>query len=152
MFEKLSLFAPLFVLLLSAAPAACGSSSSPSPAARTARDIATVDERLQGAWRLVEFRPEVAPEPMFQALLAAQLGVAIVRFDHGRLYADSPNFHVTRPYRVIDANGPLFGVESPDVGGAVFTTSAVMSDDGKRITFRGNTDPWRGMGTLVRAQ
>jgi hypothetical protein len=140
--------------LLSAILAACGgASSSPTNAgAKNAREIGTMDDRLQGSWRFADFRPEVAPDPMFQALLISQLGVAIVRFERGHLYSDSPNFHVARTYRVSEAAGPLFTVESPDVGGAVFTSSGAISDDGQRITFRGNTDPWRGSGTLVRVK
>jgi hypothetical protein len=151
MIGKLSLAAPAALLAILAA---CGgaSSSPSSAAARSAREIGTIDDRLQGAWQLVDFRPEVPPDPMFQALLASQLGVAIVRFERGHLYSDSPTFHVVRTYRVTEAAGPLFTVESPDVGGAVFTSSGAFSEDSQRITFRGNTDPWRGTGTLVRVK
>ena len=87
---------------------------------------------------------------MFNALLAGQLGIMIVRFDRGHLYADSPTFHVARPYQIVDAAGPYFTVQSPDVGTAVFATKASLSDDNQRISFRGDTDPWRGSGSLLR--
>jgi hypothetical protein len=109
-----------------------------------------IDDRLQGGWRLVDYRPELAPDPMFQALLTAQLGALIVRFEHGRLSADSPTFHTTRAYRVVEAAGPLFTIESPDVGNAVLTTRGTISEDGQHISFQANTDPWRGSGALVR--
>jgi len=111
-----------------------------------------IDSRLRGAWRLVDYRPELAPDPMFQALLIAQIGSMIVRFESGHLYADSPTFHVVRPYRIVKAAGPLFTLESQDIGAAVLTTRATISDDGQRITFQGDTAPWRGSGALVRAQ
>jgi hypothetical protein len=141
-------------LLLSATLGACGGSATApaSSAVASARDASAIDGRIQGTWRLVEYRPELAPDPMFQALLTAQLGNLIVRFDHGRLYADSATFHATRAYRIVDAAGPLFAVESPDVGGVVLTTGATISDDGQRIAFHGNTEPWRGSGTLLRVQ
>jgi hypothetical protein len=142
-------------LLLMATLIACGGASASSPASATgasARDASAIDSRVQGSWRLVDYRPELAPDPMFQALLTSQLGVMIVRFEQGRLYADSPTFHTTRAYRIVDAAGPLFAVESPDVGGVVLRTSAAISDDSQRITFQGNTEPWRGSGTLVRVQ
>jgi hypothetical protein len=141
-------------LLLTATLAACGGSAqSPASAATaSARDASAIDGRIQGTWRLVEYRPELAPDPMFQALLTAQLGNLIVRFDHGSLYADSATFHATRAYRVVNAAGTLFAVESPDVGGVVLTTSAAISDDGQHITFHANTEPWRGSGALLRVQ
>jgi hypothetical protein len=139
---------------LALACAACGGATpqAGSPADANARDAAAADVRLQGGWRLVEFRPAVPPDAMFQALLASQIGTMVVRFDHGMLYADSPAFHVARPYRVASAVGPLLTIESPDVGGAVFSSKAVLSDDGRTIAFSAETDPWRGNGTLVRAE
>jgi hypothetical protein len=129
----------------------CGGSAPALPRASVAaRDTSALDSRLQGSWRLVEYRPEVPPDPMFQSLLATQVGILVVRFDRGTLHADSPTLHLTRPYRVVDAKGPLFTVESPDAGGAVFTTAATISDDDRRIDFRGDTEPWRGSGALVR--
>jgi hypothetical protein len=142
------LLAPILVATI----VACGGSSSP-PASVPARDpieMRAIDDRLQGGWRLVDYRPELAPDPMFQALLTAQLGALIVRFEHGRLSADSPTFHTTRAYRVVEAAGPLFTIESPDVGNAVLTTRGTISEDGQHISFQANTDPWRGSGALVR--
>ncbi len=139
-------------LLLVACAGSPGAASPAATAAANARDASAMDRRLQGAWRLVDYRPYVAPDPMFQALLASQVGVMIVRLDHGQLSADSPTFHVTRPYRVVTAAGPLFTVESPDVGGAVFTTSGTLSEDGRSISFQGDTEPWRGAGSLARVE
>jgi hypothetical protein len=142
------------VSALALACAGCGAATPPagSTAEASARDASAMDMRLQGAWRLVDFRPAVAPDVMFQALLASQVGTMVVRFDHGMLYADSDVFHVMRPYRVASAAGSAFTIESPDVGGAVFASNALLSDDGRTISFTAQTDPWRGNGTLARAQ
>jgi hypothetical protein len=143
---------PLAPVLLLAMIASCGGSSSPPASAPGANALAmtAIDDRLQGAWRLAAYRPELAPDPMFQALLTTQIGALIVRFERGRLLADSPTFHAARAYRIVEAAGPLFTLESPDVGNAVLTTKATISEDGQHIAFQANTDPWRGSGDLVR--
>jgi hypothetical protein len=142
------------LLSICALACACGAASPSAGSAADAnlREAATVDGRLQGAWRLVDFRPAVAADPMFGALLASQVGAMVIRFDRGTLYADSATFHVARAYRVTEAAGPLFTVESPDAGGAVFSSRGALSEDGRTISFSAQTDPWRGNGTLVRTE
>lgn len=128
----------------------CGGASPPPSAARTqAHDVLSADTVLQqGGWRLVTFRPEVAPDPMYAAILSSQVGQLVVHFEQGQLHADSPTLHLVRAYRVVDAAGPSFRVESPDTGGGVLVTSAQLAEDGRHIAFHADTDPFRGYGTL----
>ncbi len=137
--------------ILAAAAAGCGGGTPPPSAVQTqAHDVHATDALLQqGGWRLVSFQPEVAPDPMFAALLASQVGQLVVHFGQGQMHADSPTLHLTRAYRVIDAAGPSFRLESPDYGGGTLVTSAQLSEDGQHIAFHADTDPFRGSGTLV---
>ncbi len=122
----------------------------PSAAATTAQDTSKADARLRGNWRLEGYRPDVPLEPMFQLLLTQQMQTMVVHFEGGHLRGDSPTLHVDRAYRLSYAAGPYFKLESPDASGATITSTATMADDGSRIAFHTETDPWKGSGTLVR--
>jgi hypothetical protein len=130
----------------------CGASNATSgdPAAQTARDIATVQQRLAGQWRLAEYRPEVPLEMMFQALLASQIQTMVVRFENGRLLADSPTIHLSRAYTINNVAGNLFRLVATDDAGVALQSSCQISEDGGTILFRGDTAPWRGEGVLRR--
>jgi hypothetical protein len=145
----------LATALLALAPAltcGCGASNATSgdPAAQVARDIATVQQRLAGHWRLADYRPEVPLEMMFQALLASQLQTMVVRFENGRLLADSPTIHLNRAYTVNNVAGNLFRLVTTDDAGVALQSSCQISEDGMTILFRGDTAPWRGEGVLRR--
>src|SRR4051794_11146114 len=101
----------LTVLLLPLA-VACGGSSNSSGAAtpnelaqQAARDANEVNKRLQGSWRLADYRPEVPLEATFQLLLAAQMQTMVIRFENGRLLADSPTIHLNRSYEITEVAG-----------------------------------------------
>jgi len=144
--------APSLVLAAPLLLAACGGAPPPLPsaAATTAEDTRAIDARLQGNWRLVDYRPDVPLEPMFQLLLAQQVQSMIIHFEAGHLHGDSPTFHIDRAYQVTTAAGPYFKIASPDSGGSIVTTAATMAEDGSSIAFRAETDPWKGSGTLQR--
>lgn len=144
-------YAPLLALAVSSALGGCGGPQPASPASTPAQETRTADARLQGNWRLLDYRPDVPLEATFQLLLSQQLQTMVVRFDGGHLRADSSTIHVDRPYQLVDAAGPYFKLISPDYGGGSLTSSCEMSEDGTRITFHGETEPWIGTGTLVRA-
>jgi hypothetical protein len=140
------LFAPLLAV------AACGGSSREG---RTSLEQAQIDRtavegRLRGTWRLVNYQPEVALDAMTQQLLLSQLQTMQVRFESGRLQADSPTFHISRALQISDVAGSLFKLTATDENGVMLTSSCQLSDDGTTITFRGETEPWRGLGTLKR--
>jgi hypothetical protein len=102
-------------------------------------------------WRLVDYRPDVALEPMLQALLAQQIRTMIVRFDGQTLSAQSPTLQVTRPYRIENASGPIFDLVSPDFqGGGELRSHCLLSDDGRRIDCHAQTDPWTGTAVIER--
>jgi hypothetical protein len=129
----------------------CGASQS-QPVSLVAQDTASIQSRLAaGPWRLVDYRPDVALEPMLQALLGAQVRTMVVRFDGRTLSAQSPTVQVTRPYTVENAAGPTFDLVSPDLqGGGALRSHCQVSDDGRQLVFHAESDPWTGTGTLAR--
>jgi hypothetical protein len=140
------------VLVLAASLAgACGGAQT-APASPMAQDVASIQARLTaGPWRLVEYRPEVQLEPMLQLLLAQQIRTMMVRFDGRVLSLESPTVHVTRPYTLQNAAGLVCDLVSPDLqGGGELRTRLEVTLDGSRVTFRAQTDPWRGTGVIVR--
>jgi hypothetical protein len=143
----------LFFCMIAAT--ACGGGGSDQGQARSqanaAMETASIDARLRaGPWRLVDYRPDVPLEATLQAMLTMQMQSMVIRFDNGHLLADSPTLHVDRAYQVTGAAGPIFKIVSPDVGGGTVTTSCEISDDGRQIQFRGETEPWIGTGLLRR--
>ncbi len=137
------------------AGALCPGCESPQTAASPVQQQADYRTRAaaqleSSAWRLASWVPEQPLEPMFEALLSQQLASMTIRFGQGRVHADSPTVHVDRAYQVVDAAGPQFVVVTTDEIGGTLRTSAQLSDDGTTLSFRGETEPWRGSGTLVR--
>ncbi len=129
----------------------CGGAREPAQSA-AAQQAATIQARLHaGPWRLVDYRPDVTLEPMLQALLTAQLRTMVVRFEGGSLNAQSPTLQVMRPYALEDVAGAAFTLASPDIqGGGTMRSRCEVSEDGRRLTFRSETDPWTGTGALER--
>jgi hypothetical protein len=141
-------------LALCLAPIACGPSSPPMSADQlVVRDRTVVDRQLQtGRWHVASWRPDSQLEAMFQELLYQQMATMTVTFNGGQLLADSPTIHVQRTYSVTDAAGPSFTLVATDQNGVALKSVGQLSDDGNRIDFRGESDPWRGTGQLVRVQ
>jgi hypothetical protein len=113
---------------------------------------APIQARLTaGPWRLVDYRPEVALDPVTQALLGMQVHAMVVAFDGHTLHAQSPTLNIVRPYTVENVAGPLFDLVSPDVqGGGLLRSRCTVADDGRHVTFHAQTDPWNGTGFLER--
>jgi hypothetical protein len=144
--------APLRLLcVLVVAASACGGSQLPADSA-VAQQTATIQARLTaGPWRLVDYRPDLALEPMLAAMLGQQVRTMVVRFDGRTLSAQSPSLQLMRPYTLENIAGPAFSLVSPDVqGGGTVRSRCEMSDDGRRITFHAETEPWTGTGALER--
>ena len=135
--------------------AACDSNAPPpaSPAQLTQRDVAAIDAALQSSpWQLVSWQPDQPLEAMFQQLLAQQFATMSIRFQSGRLLADSPSLHVARTYQITDAAGPRFTLVALDDNGVPIRSTAEISEDGGTIRFRGLSEPWLGAGVLRKAQ
>lgn len=112
----------------------------------------SVENRLKGNWRIVGYQSEVPLEATLQGLLAMQLQTMTVRFEGGRVLADSPTIHVNRAFKITEAAGPDFKLVAIDDSGNQATSSCQFNDDGSQIVFHGETEPWRGTGSLRRSQ
>jgi hypothetical protein len=142
---------PARLLVLVLAVSACGGPQAQS-ASPAAQDPVSIQARLAaGPWRLVDYRPELALEPMLQAMLVLQVRTMIVHFDGRTLSAQSPTLQVTRPYTLDNVTGLAFDLVSPDLqGGGYLRSRCEITGDGRRITFHAETDPWRGSGIIER--
>jgi hypothetical protein len=103
-----------------------------------------------GPWRLVDYRPQVALDPMTQALLALQVRSMVVTFDGRTMHATSSTLTFERPYVVEGPSIYAFDLVSPDFGGGYLRSHCEVSEDGRRIVFHAQTDPWNGTGTIER--
>jgi hypothetical protein len=142
----------VLVPLLVSLGVACGGGSPGAAASPSLQDTVSIQTRLvSGSWRLVEYRPDVALEPMLNLLLLQQVRTMVVHFDGRMLSAQSPSIQFARPYTIENAAGLGFDLVSPDVQGAGPVRShCQMSDDGRRIAFRAQSDPWTGTGIIER--
>jgi hypothetical protein len=143
------LFASLASLSLSLA--ACGGGSA-QPQSPVQQDTSAAQGRLTaGPWRLAQYVPNMTLEPSPQAMLTQQLRTMMVTFDGQMLHAQSPTLSLTRPYQLQNVAGLAFDLVSPDVqGGGTVTSHCELSDDGRRLTFTAQTEPWNGAGILER--
>jgi hypothetical protein len=138
-------------LLLAAALPACDSPPAASPAQLDAQDKASVDAKLRASpWQIASWRPDVPLEPMLASLLAQQYATMTITFANGRLHAESPTARVDRAYAIVQATGPTFVLVTTDELGGTLRSSGQFSDDGTTLSFRGETEPWRGSGELRR--
>ena len=137
----------------SLALAACAPSGTPETAAQQQADFRQqAAAQLEASdWKLGSWQPEQPLEPMLQTLLNQQLATMRVHFGQGRLRADSPTIHIDRAYQVADASGPQVVIVTTDDMGGTLRSTAQFSDDGATLYFHGETEPWRGNGTLVKA-
>jgi hypothetical protein len=140
----------LAVLLLALAATACGGPQEGTGPDFEAMAIKQASDRLRGAWRLVDFKPETPLEPMLQALLQMQYEVLTVHFDGTRVRAESPGIHFNRPYEVRAANGDRFKLISYDESGVPYESQCEFGQN-ETLVIYSQTTPWRGMGTMRRA-
>ncbi len=136
----------------SAPPSAIGPNGNVTNAATNQADTAAVEARLRGTWRIAEYRSEVPLEATLQGLLALQLQTMTVRFEGGRVLADSQTIHVNRAFKITDSAGPNFKFVATDESGNQSTSACQFTDDNATILFHSETEPWRGTGSLKRTQ
>ncbi len=125
----------------------CGGAAATGPDGAVV--LARIDERLHGAWRLLDYRPATPLDPMSQAFIAFQLNTLTVRLENGRIHAESPGLHVNRAYRLHDGYGNQFKLTSFDAQGVSYNAvGTFVRPDVLEISSW--TDPWRGVATFQK--
>jgi hypothetical protein len=134
-------------LALMVAPLGCGHTGTPLPTDAIA--LAGADARLHGAWKLAGFRPERPLDPMIRAFVEFQYNTLVVRFEGGRLLAQSPGVNVDRSYRITEADGNRFKMTSFDPQGVPYDAVCTFVQP-DTLEVSSWTEPWRGVATLQR--
>ncbi|MFO0618624.1 MAG: hypothetical protein U0414_38890 [Polyangiaceae bacterium] len=120
---------------------------------RTADEIElenrNVDARLQGSWRIGEFKPDQPLGPVLDDMLAYHQQQMIIHFGSGRMWADSPGISFDRRYQVQNAMGDRFQIVAYDDTNTPQLSYCDFEPDGSLRVWM--TSPWKGVGTLVRA-
>jgi len=139
------------VVGLAATSAGCSSApTGPTSAEVTAASIKATDERLRGSWRLVSFVPETSLGPALQAMLEYQYQVLVIRFEGGRIKAESPGIHFDRRYEVREVKGDRFTLISYEDGGIPYASVCEFGPNETLIIYSQDA-PWKGVGTIRRA-
>jgi hypothetical protein len=132
--------------LLGGAVSACGSKQSGGGPS----GVLVATQRLQGNWRVVAFVPEAQLEVPLQGLLNAELGQLTVSFNGSNYTAVGPGINVSGRYQLDTAEGELLSGSFFDSTGVAYHLSGQFQ--GTQFGFRSYDSPWRGTGTLQRAQ
>ncbi|WP_437497617.1 hypothetical protein [Sorangium sp. So ce1099] len=136
--------------VLAAQVAGCGSGGAQGSGG-TAAEIASIDARLRGTFRLVRFDPEMPLEPMLASMLEFQYAHLVIRFNGDRILADSPGLHVDRAYEIREPAWNRFKLISYDEAGVAYEAVCEFSGEKELIVYA-QTPPWKGVATLRRAQ
>jgi hypothetical protein len=142
--------AALLFLAGAAALAGCGGASGAGPVDATAADNRAADQRLQGSWKILDFRPETPLDPVMASMLAFYQPTMVVQVGGGRIRAltTAPGVHFDRRYEVRDALGDRFQLVVWDDAGIAQTSYCAFQPEG---TLRcRTTTPWRGDALLAR--
>lgn len=146
--SPLSLPHALVLALALVGSSTTGCSSGP----RSADDIATenrnIDARLQGPWRIGNFKPDEPLGPVLEEMLAYHQEQMIIHFDGGRMWADSPGISFDRRYEVQNAMGERFQIVAYDDTGTPQLSYCNFESDGSLRVWM--TNPWKGVGVLLR--
>src|SRR5262249_39835363 len=146
--RSLARFAAAIGLALAMLSASCTPKREPRDASEEAR--AQAARRLMGRWVLISYQPELALEPMFQALLQAQLGSTLVAFDGQQMVGTGTGVSVVRRYKLTQAWGDRVTVVTYDDKGVAYDADGEFR--GNDLYFISHTIPWRGRGILRRAR
>jgi hypothetical protein len=128
------------VASLSVACGGGGAAANPSQAA---------NQRLQGNWHLLSFRPNLALEAPLQGLLDAQLKTLTITFTAGQFTASGPGVDSAGRYEITDASGDSLTGRIYDRAGAGYGITGQFV--GTQFQFTSTDPPWAGMGALERA-
>jgi hypothetical protein len=135
-------------LLLAFALAACGGGNAGAAGDTASQEISQSTVRLEGEWVLVEFRPQDQLEPMFAALLAAQMGQLRVSLHGGQMTVTGVGVQAERTYKVTSAAADGFSAVMIDPSGVSYKVTGAFQ--GVDLSFVSQSDPWRGSGRLRR--
>jgi hypothetical protein len=142
----------VLLAVLASAPAGCGQPAATPDA--IAADIAGINQRLQGSWRLNGYTPDVALEPMLAMWLTGAQRSLVIRFDGGSLQADAPNqafaFHYDRPFTISNVAGNNFTLTTVTQNGDALVSYCQLDPQNQGLQFHSQTEPFRGSGVLVR--
>ena len=111
----------------------------------------SLEQRLQGAWRVVSFIPETALLPALRELLAFQYDQLVVRIKKGRVRANSAGVKFDRAYRIEKPLEERFTLIISDEQGLENVCLAKF-DATDQLVFQSLTDPWKGSGVLRRIE
>jgi hypothetical protein len=135
-------------LLLAFGLAACGGGNAGTAGDTASQEISRSTVRLEGEWVLVEFKPQDQLEPMFAALLAAQMGQLRVSLRGGQMTVTGVGVQAERTYKVTQAAADGFTAVMIDPSGVSYQVTGAFQ--GVDLSFVSHSDPWRGNGRLRR--
>ena len=138
------------VSLAVALPGCSSGLTGPTSAEVAAASIKATDERLRGSWRLVSFVPETPLGPALQAMLEFQYQALVIRFEGGRIKAESPGIHFDRRYEVREVKGDRFTLISYEDGGIPYSSVCEFGPNETLLIYSQDA-PWKGVGTIRRA-
>jgi hypothetical protein len=127
---------------------ACGGGSETSPGDTAQIEVSRSTTRLEGDWLLTEFQPVDKLEPMFAALLAAQMGQLKVTLRAGTMHVEGVGVSADRTFRVTQAAADGFSAVMIDPNGVQYRITGAFQ--GTDLAFVSQSDPWRGNGRLRR--
>jgi hypothetical protein len=124
---------------------ACGGADQPAQSA-----TASAQQRLQGEWRLLSFRPNLALEEPLKGLLDAQLSTLSISFANGEFVARGPSVDTSGRIDVTSASGDSLTGRIYDRAGAGYNVSGTFV--GTQFQFISEDPPWAGRGVIERAR
>ncbi len=130
--------------------AACGGRASPTPADGAEQAVTSASARIEGNWTLIDFKPVEPLEPMFAALLAAQMNHLIVTFRGSTMTVEGVGVTGRRTFTILQAAADGFDALITDPTNVAFEVSGAFQ--GNDLAFNSKSDPWRGQGRLRRAR
>jgi hypothetical protein len=136
----------VFGLVLGASLAlGCGSGSG-----QAVNPAQAANQRLEGSWQLLSFRPNLALEAPLQGLLDAQLKTLTINFGGGQFSASGPGVDSAGRYEITDASGDALTGRIYDRAGAGYGITGQFV--GTQLQFTSTDVPWAGAGVLERAR
>ena len=111
---------------------------------------AAANQRLEGEWRLLSFRPTLALEAPLQGLLEAQFKALSIGFAKGEFTATGPGVQTDGRYEITSASGDVLTGRLLDRAGVAYGISGQFVTT--QFHFTSTSSPWVGTGVLERAQ